>query len=565
MRTWIKALAGVCAALALSAQAAPERIEYTLTPVMADGALQAVQIDLRFRGDSDGETHLRLPNEWGGEAELYRAITALEAVSGATLRDGEGPAQRVLTHRPGARVHVRYRIVQDHEGAPRAGRGNAYRAVVQPGYFHLIGEAAMVTPAHPDNATPVRLRVRNLPRGWTFASDLEHNGLTLERVWGSISVGGDFRITRGFPDPNIRVAMRGEWSFSDESFAAQVNQIIAGQRRFWRDPSTPYLVTVLPLEQPQPGWRSVGGTGLSDAFAFFATGNAESAGIARTLAHESLHTWIPFALGGVPQEGQALDYWLSEGFTDFYTGRLLVRDGLWTPQAFADDLNLMLRAYAFSSAREAPNARIAETFWSDGAARDIPYQRGRLLATIWDQRLRAAGSSLDAVMHAMRARLAAGEAGPAVPLFVRTASAHGLDVSADQAAYVDGGAPVLLPEDVFAPCGRVVTTQAPPFHRGFDIDATSANNNTIAGVDPASPAYAAGLRDGMVILARDGGEIGNAEVELVYRVRDGEAERIIRYMPRGRGLATVQRFELAAPLEGETLAQCMAVLGGPST
>ena len=553
----------MCGALVLGAQAAQPRIDYTLTPVLAEGALQAVQIDLRFRGDADGETRLRLPGDWGGETELYRAVTALEAVSGAALNDGGGPTQRVLTHRPNARVHVRYRIVQDHAGAPRAGRGNAYRAVVQPGYFHLIGEAIMVTPEEANMATPVRFNVRRLPQGWAFASDLEHQGLTLAQVWGSISVGGDFRITHG-ADRNIRVAMRGAWSFSDESFAAQVSEIVAGQRRFWRDPSTPYLVTVLPLEQPQPGWRSVGGTGLSDAFAFFATDNAESAGIVRTLAHESLHTWIPFALGGLPQEDQALDYWLSEGFTDFYTGRLLVRDGVWNPQAFAADLNSMLRAYAFSSARDAPNARIGEIFWSDGAARDIPYQRGRLLATIWDQRLRARGSSLDALMHDMRTRLAAGEAGPAVPLFMRTALAHGLDVGADRAAYIEGGAAILLPEDVFAPCGRIVTFEAAPFHRGFDIDATSANHNTITGVDPASPAYAAGLRDGMVILARDGGEIGNADVELVYRLRDGDGERVIRYLPRGRGLATVQRFELAEALDGEILAQCRHVLAGAS-
>lgn len=561
MRTWIKAIASLCAAVLLSAQTAPERIEYTLTPVMEAGALQAVQIDLRFRGDADGETALRLPNEWGGAAELYRAITALEAVSGATLHGGEGPAQRVLTHRPNARVHVRYRIVQDHDGAPRAGSGNPYRAVVQPGYFHLIGEAAMVTPESDMNA-PVRLRVRGLPRGWTFASDLEHTGLTLQRVWGSVTVGGDFRISRG-DDPNIRVAMRGEWSFSDASFAAQVSQTISGQRRFWRDPSTPFLVTVLPLEAPQPGWRSVGGTGLSDAFAFFATGNADPAGIARTLAHESLHTWIPLAIGGAPQENEALDYWFSEGFTDFYTGRLLVRDGLWTPQAFADDLNLMLRAYAFSSAREAPNARIGAEFWRDSAVRDMAYQRGRLLATIWDARLRARGQSLDLLMHTLRQRADAGAVPNGAAAGFSALAFELMDgFSPDYDAYVMAGQPIVLPEDVFAPCGRIVTFQAAPFHRGFDIDATSANNNTITGVDPASPAYAAGLRDGMVILARDGGEIGNAEVELVYRLRDGDAERVIRYMPRGPGLATVQRFELAAPLEGEVLAQCARVLGG---
>ena len=112
------------------------------------------------------------------------------------MRDGEAPNQRVLSYRPNARIHVRYRVIQDWEGAPRAELGNSYRPVIQPGYFHLIGDASLVTPGEADNETPVRLRVRDLPRGWTFASDLEHDGLRLKDVWSSVTVGGDFRVLR---------------------------------------------------------------------------------------------------------------------------------------------------------------------------------------------------------------------------------------------------------------------------------------------------------------------------------------------------------------------------------
>ena len=87
-------------------------------------------------------------------------------------------------------------------------------------------------------------------------------------------------------------------------------------------------------------------------------------------------------------------------------------------------------------------------------------------------------------------------------------------------------------------------------------------NNIIAGVDPGLPAYAAGLRDGMVLIRRDGGEIGNAEIEIAYVVRDGDTERTFRYMPRGRGTFTTQRLELVQNLEGEHLAQCLSAIAG---
>ncbi|HYD86389.1 MAG TPA: hypothetical protein VEA80_02840 [Vitreimonas sp.] len=562
MRTWMRMLAAGVGALFCMGQAAPDRIDYTLTPVMADGALIAVQYDLRFRGEADGETSISLPSSWGGRDELWRSIDRLEAVSGAELGAGDGPARRLLRHRPGARIHLRYRVIQDFEGAPNAREGNAYRPVVQPTYFHLIGEASMVTPTDADQRTPVRWRARNMPRDWALASDLEHDDLVLGDVWSSISVGGDFRIVRD-PENEVRVALRGAWSFSDAEFSARVSEVIAGQRGFFGDGASPYLVTVIQLESPQEGWLSIGGTGLGDAFAFFATANAEAQPITRTLAHEGLHSWIPARIGAMPEENEAADYWLSEGFTDFYTGRVLVRQGLWTPAEFAADLNQMLRAYAQSPVRTAPNARILADFWNSQPVQQLPYQRGRLLATLWDSRLRAGGANdLDDVVLGMRDRVAGGDESRASALLPILARQFGVDVSDDIERFAIGGEAVLLPEDAFAPCGRVVTENLVPFHRGFDIEATSANNNIVAGTDPTLPAYAAGVRDGMVLVRRDAGAIGDSSQEIAYVMRDGETERTFRYMPRGHGLFAQQQLVLADHLEGERLAQCVAVLGG---
>lgn len=558
----LRALITALALIACTGFIRPAAIEYELSPLMrAEGELEALQMDFWFWGDSDGETALRLPQSWGGQNELWRSIADLRVVGGAEMRDGEGPGQRILSHRPNARIHVRYRIVQDWEGAPNAEQGNTYRPVVQPGYFHLIGDAALVVPEDLNHDARARLRVRKLPRGWRFASDLEHPGLTVGDLWASVTVGGDFRVVRDAAS-GVRVAIRGNWSFTDEDFARSVTEIVSAQRRFWGDEATPYLVTVLQLEAPNRGWLSIGGTGLNDAFAFFATPNAEAAQITRTLAHEGLHSWIPGAVGGTPSQGEAAQYWFSEGFTDFYTGRLLVRDGVWTPAEFAADLNDMLRDYARSPVREAPNTRIADDFWNDPDVQQLPYQRGRSLATMWDYRLRAQGRDMDDVVLEMRARARAGDPLKAYELVAIIASSFGLDVSEDLQSIVEGGAFVRLPEDVFAPCGRIVTREAPVFHRGFDVDATVANGNVITGVDPTLPAYAAGLRDGMALVGREAGEIGNAEREMAYTVRDGDQTRTIRYMPRGHGTLTLQEFVLDQPLEGEALARCVSVLGG---
>jgi predicted metalloprotease with PDZ domain len=561
MRLWLRPLAAALAFVFCAGLDVPtQRIEYTLTPLLQEGALTAVQIDLRFRGQMDGETGLRLPDSWGGQDELWRGIDGLTIVSGAEIRDGERINERILTHAPNARIHVRYRVIQDWEGVPRAELGNAYRPVIQPTYFHLIGDAALVTPEL-HLATPVRFRVRSLPGGWSFASDLQHPGLQLGRVWASVTVGGDYRLRRA-RDRNIRVAIRGDWDFSDEAFAAQVNQIVTGHRAFWRDRSSPYLVTVTQITAPNPGWISIGGTGLDDAFAFFATPNAQTRAVMRTLAHESLHTWIPGRIGGMPQDGEAGHYWFSEGFTDFYTGRMLVREGLWTPQEFAEDLNEMLNAYAQSSVLREPNARVVADFWTNREVQQLPYQRGRLLATIWDARLRAQQRSLDEAMREMRERALAGDPLKAAEMLPIVLESMNLDVRADIASHAEAGALIVLPEDVFAPCGRIATREVVRFHRGFDIEATQANGGVISGVDPELPAYAAGMRDGQRLVRRGSGVVGDAEQEITYIVLDGGVERAITYLPQGRGSFTRQQLVLDETLSGEQLTRCIAVLGG---
>ncbi len=560
MRSILQTIAAASALLFCAGAAAPPRIDYTLTPVLQDGALRAVQIDLRFRGEPDGESDIRLPDSWGGQNELWTSIDGLEVVSGASaIRPGEAANQRILTHRPNARIHLRYRVIQDWDGVPRAEIGNVYRPTIQPTYFHLIGNAFMVTPGAASEESRVRFVVRGLPRGWAYASDLEHADLRLEAVWSSVVVAGDFRILRD-PRTHVRVAIRGAWSFTDQDFLSRTANIMASERAFWGDGASPYLVTVLHLDGPE-GWTSIGGTGLDDAFAFFATPNAELDAIARTLAHEAFHTWVSSQVGGFPDDDQALQYWLSEGFTDFYTARLMVRGGQWTPQHYADDLNDALRAYAQSPARTATNAQVLAHFWSDRETQRLPYQRGRFLAMLWDRRLRENGHSLDEVVHDMRVRAQAGQR-YAAENFIASASRLGLVLGNDIETYVDQGAAILLPEDLLAPCGRIATREAPVFHRGFDIQATQANDNVIAGVDPNLPAYAVGLRNGMVLIRRDGGEIGNSDLEIAYVVRDGDTERTFRYMPRGVGAFTVQSLELAENLEGDRLAQCLSVIGG---
>ncbi len=556
----------IVAALAAASTRAQE-IRYTLSPAFDHGMLTAIDVEMVLPGESDGETAIEVPDAWGGKSELWRGIDEFR-VSGSGLRatSSTSPALKMIRHAPGATLTIRYRIKQFWPGEPAAGDTNEYRPVIQPRYFHLIGWTALARPRW-SLATPVSVSFKGFPADWSFASNLESpaaHGLNLVDALESVSVGGDFRVLKAGA---LRVAVRGSWRFSDEGFIKRLEPIIAAHHRFWGDPPSPFLVTVLPLQSPM-GRMSLGGTALGDAFAFMATGNVDDRMLTRILAHEHLHSWIPRRIGMMPQQNDALDYWISEGFTDFFNYRILMRDGTWSLEEVAHAYNEVFWNYAFSPVRNASNAQLADGFWGNRAMNDLPYQRGLVFAALADDRVRRASNGkfdLDDVMLEMkRVADAAGE-GPRAPvraLFVATMRSFGVDISGDIARFIERGETIALPADTWAPCGKIVTSEVAEFARGFDGYRTIANGNKLVGVDPDGPAHAAGLRDGMQLLRLDLSEGGDARVALAYRVFADGQTREISYLPAGKKRVIVQELKLRTLADDASRKACAARLGG---
>jgi predicted metalloprotease with PDZ domain len=530
---------------------AEEAIRYTLEPVVENGTLKAISIELSLTGEADGETVLLLPNDWGGKTELWRGVSEFRVSGrGMTALADVDPARKVIRHAPNAKLTVRYRLTQFWPGDPATSGENEYRPVIRPTYFHLIGHTTFVRPDW-NLATAVSVALGDMPKGWRFASDLEHRtegeALSLAELVESVSVGGDFRVlTAG----QLRVAVRGTWPFKDQDLVARLQPIIASHHRFWGDAPEPFLVTVLPLTAT-PGATSLGGTALGDAFAFFASPNIEDKQLTRVLAHEHMHNWIPRRIGRMPDVDDSAEYWLSEGFADFYTYRLLVRDGGFSVEEFAEAANGVLWAYGFSPARNASNAQVVKQFWTDPHVGQVPYQRGFLFATLADYRVRAASKGrhdLDDVMFEMKRDAAASAARPPPvrELFVATMKKYGVDVARDIETYIERGGTIFLPADAWGSCGRIQTSEIAEFDRGFDGRRTMANGNVVTGVDPDGPAHAAGLRDGMVLQRLELSDRGDSRVPLVLRVIEKGKVREISYLPAGKRRFEVQEFLLGA-------------------
>ncbi len=541
---------------------------YRLSPVVESGKVTALSVTLTLPADADGETRLALPNAWGGGEKLWRLVKDF-TVEGGTV---SAPSDdiRVIASKSRAPLTIRYRVVGAYEGEPPVDSPGYAQPIGGPDGFYVVGHTIFATPEGRDDDA-VRFVWDPGGSALRFASDLEH----LRETPGTVADLAD-SVAIAYPDLRVlerpaagaplRVAVRGAFPFSDEAFADTAAEAIGAARTFWGDGREPFLITLASLNGP-PGWRSRRGSGLGDAFALIATREGSLDEYRLFLAHEYFHSWNSKRIGGLKTgPDEPLGYWFSEGFTDYYARRLMLRAGHVDLEAFAEAWNTVLEAYALSPARAAPNAEIAARFWRDGAMQKLPYHRGALIALLMENRLKASGG-LDPVMLAMRDhadgkddRSEWGET--AAALFPRVVLQKiGIDVTADLARHAERGEPITLPADAFGGCLTVETIARPIYRLGFDGAATG-KSKIITGVDPEGPAYAAALRDGMTYLGRTTGKPGDGSVETGFMIEDAASKREIRYLPAGKTKVEIQRIVVPASLEPEARAACVKAVAG---
>ncbi|MGD9630902.1 MAG: hypothetical protein AB7V18_16815 [Pyrinomonadaceae bacterium] len=537
------------AAFTTTSLATPDRLKVTVTP-LNDAAFS---VSVTFAGDADGSTRLILPNEWGGQSELFRSIRSISVQpASAKISDTDLPYVKLVTHKAGEKLTVLYEVVRDFQGKFR--NEVRYRPVVDKGYIHWIGNTVFVLPDWKDEAElDVSLEWKDLPGGWTTAHSFATGKRTkrftaaLGELRASIMVAGDFRIasTRAAGKP-VDVAIRGKWAFTDTELAEMVRKVIETEREFWKDHSQDrYLVTLVPIDEG-PNAMSFGGTGLTDSFALFATPNATVDRLRGLLAHEYAHNWIPGKLGRMPKPEQEL-YWFSEGFTEFYTYRLLAAGGLITRAELVARYNELILEYYMLPVRTASNERIVKDFWSDRNVQRLPYLRGFLFATNLDAEIKRATdgkASLDDAVHEL---FSASKKTPQPLSFGSLEALFTKYLGRDAGPMirqhlVDGELIVPLPDALGADVSQN-TVQTPVFELGFDFDKL-AKDRIVAGVDPNSSAYAAGLRNGQHRTAGFSLRFGDTATEIELKVKDQEGEKTVKFLPVARERMAVPQYSL---------------------
>ncbi len=540
-------------ALCPLAAAAPPDAAYMFT---LHAEVPSVSVSCTVAGDHDGHSRFGLVPDWGGLQGHGKEITDLAA----TGRDGRAlVASRVsdsawdVAHDPDEPLAISYTLREPPDRPPPS-QFNDYRTQVKPGLFQMIGNIGLVFPDALDSDRPREFSIHWSgfdEAGWTVASSFGPGAaprtvtMKPDEFRQSLFIAGNLRCpTRTIRGNTVGLAIYGDdWGFSDDRFADLAARVITAERDFFDDHSDPwFLITLIPTGKASPHGLSLGGTGLTHCLALYCNtgldlspGSDHERRILHLLAHEHFHNWNGSKIHTASHEGA--DYWFPEGFTDFFARRILLRSGLYTAAAFADEHNHALSRFDTSAVRSAPNDRIIKDFWTSREVNELPYLRGDLVAIAIDEQIRTVSGgrrSLDDLMRDLYAGANAGH--PPVgtsDLFEAIERETSKPFTALIRAAILDGADIPLPDTMTEPPLALRAHEARAFDPGFDTAAT-VKAKVITGLREGSEAFKAGLRDGQKLLSMSVSS-GDSTSPPAARVGvdDGSGKRDITFDPLG--------------------------------
>ena len=463
----------ICLSSIVTAQspAAPAQpIHYTLTPLTGANGVDALEVEVRFVGNRVGQTTYLLPSDVMGGHERWKYLSHFEG-RGVRILAREND-KRTFLYRPGATVAVKYLVRSAYAENPSGGYPFA-GPVILSHWLATLGVFIFIVPENAKTA-PVSFQWKPGSTHWESLSNLDHPSadepLTVASLLESSIVAGQHlkMVDRPIFGGILRMAAVGSWRVPVDEYVDLEARVSSSQRAFWGDLKGPLTITTLALAGSGQGSAGVGGY---RGFAHYISASTPSTQRIREIAHELIHIWIPGRLGEMPRgNDEAALYWLSEGFTEFYTQRTLLRTGVWSLEDFIGDLNDTLYDYAANPNNRQPNAWTSTRFWTDSAVQHIPYLRGNLFAYLLDSRIRQASDhkiGLDQVIFRMRDRWlnAPTDHRPGVLDNLRLSYQEllGSDDQLDALieSHITNGEFIRLPVDMFGQCATFEASEPP--------------------------------------------------------------------------------------------------------
>lgn len=357
-----------------------------------------INVSFRYKTDDKGWLKLDYLNNSWGDTNIFNCIKEVKVKNATAKVSFVRDSNLVKIHsQPNKELHISYSIVQDFK-EPLYNH-HRYRPIITKEYFHILGMRLFMIPSvlykKAEDMAKIHVLWKDIPQKGIFHSSFGKDTEQVfevgqEDLFASFFVGGDFRKYQfEYKNKPVYFVTRGKWaSFSDDEIFEVLQETIAFQNKFWKDSINElFSVSLIPTEEKN-GY-SVGGSGFSNSFISFASNNQFTG--KETMSwlynHELLHKWIART---IQNENEVQQYWFSEGFTDYYAYKLLLKNNKISLEDYLKKLNEILKLHQKDPVNSIPNATMTfSEYWGNYKRyQKLPYRRGLIYAFLIDTEIK---------------------------------------------------------------------------------------------------------------------------------------------------------------------------------
>jgi len=543
-----------------SDQSISQTVSYT---VRVDSTrLQSLQVEMRIKPVPEADVTLRMPR-WSPGA--YRIRRYPRNVHSFEVHDANGTALSYTHATPDSwtikstdsGLRVSYGVEVPSQPWSYSVSDSTYLLIEGPSTFMYVA-------GHRAQSTTVTYL---LPPGWEVASPLATSPTSdkfyapnYDKLIDAPAQVGKFE-TNGFSLKGvpIQLVFHGQANFDTAGFVSMVQKICDYQTGLFGEvPFERYVFYYNVL----PGPWSGGGLEHANSATIGLSGDRLSASVssaAEVTAHEFFHTWNVKRV--FPKAFRAIDYqtevrtptlWFVEGVTSYYEALSMVRTGLWTPEAFWEEMEHQIEQLQRTTERR--TVSVADASWRTWErGYNNPgvsfYNKGEVLGLLLDLRIRSVThnrASLDDLLKRLNREFAReGRGYTNTDILALINRITGDDFTPFFRNYVSG-TKELPYETAFTNAGFNVQISRALEASVGDITLVGKSNRVL-GLSRTSSAYRAGLRDNDLLLKFDEAPIVSADQfhRLLQGKKPGESA-ILEIKRTGRGhrlYATVAQRE----------------------
>lgn len=516
-----------------------EKLVYRITPVPTTDRTELL-ISLRFAVKNSEPFRIKLPSDGFGTPDLYRYIQSIAGVNGTEINDGQDATERIVKPSADLKVSLRYVLSYD----PEVMASHPYGPNTGSSYFHVAGCQWMLHIGDVAEKRPISIEILDAPKSWKLYSSIDPNPRRFETLASyndlakTVIGGGEQSFSFGVNGKPVSVFVHGSFAIPAKDIASAVERIVHFERRWFSDYQQPfYHVIVAPRRGATAGYAP------ENAFVNFVGKDISRDDLNLLLAHEMFHYWLPNKIR-IEQDPKYSDIryeWFYEGFTDYFTARVLLDAGLIDSSGFADLMNKAVLNIADNPHRAETYAQLMEASKAgrfDGVYKKLSYHRGALIALNWNTKIKSRSKTADLsdFIRALFQKAKKTKGKISESEFQVFAESYGIDANGDLERHTMNGEQIAIDPRTVIEGFRLVETDIPKFETGFSMTETRRLKR-ISGLIENSEAYKAGLRNGMeFVRAENSNRFSNswsADRPLVVIVKVDGAERRFEYFPRG--------------------------------